>query len=48
MEKNVEEVTLGSVAIPRAKKFKYFGLIIQKKDDIDEGINHHIKVRRQN
>ena len=39
-----EEVTMGGVAIPRAKKFKYLGSIIEEKGDIDEDINQRIRV----
>ena len=31
-----EEVNMGGVAIPRAKKFRYLGSIIKEKGDIDE------------
>ena len=32
------------MAIPKVKKFKYLGSIIQQKGDIDEDINQCIKV----
>ena len=35
---------MGGVAIPRAEKFWYLGLIIEEKRDIDEDINQHIRV----
>jgi len=41
------EVTLGGEAIPRVDKFKYLGSIIEKRGDIDDDINHRIKVRWQ-
>jgi len=31
------------MAIPKVEKFKYLGLIIQQKGDIDEDINQRIK-----
>jgi len=39
-----DKVTIGSVAIPRIEKFRYLGLIIQEKEDIDEDVNQWIKV----
>lgn len=33
-----------SVAIQRVEQFRYLGSIIQDKEDIDEDINHRIKV----
>jgi len=35
---------MGGVAIPRVKKFRYLGLIIEEKGDIDKDINQHIRV----
>ena len=35
---------MGGVVIPRVEKFKYLGSIIEDKGDIDEDINHRIKV----
>jgi len=37
------EVTVGGVAVLRVEKFKYLGSIIEKKGDIDDNINHHIR-----
>jgi len=39
-----EIVTLGGVAVPRVEKFKYLGSIIEKNGDINEDINHQIRV----
>ena len=39
-----EIVTLGGVAVPRVEKFKYLGSIIEKNGDINEHINHRIRV----
>ena len=41
------KVTLGGEAIPKVDKFKYLGSIIEKKRNIDEDINHRIRVGRQ-
>lgn len=37
-------VTFGVLPISKVEKFKYLGLIIQEKGDIDEDINQYIKV----
>ena len=42
------EVTLDERSIPKVDKFKYLGSIIQQNGDIDENINHRIKVGWQN
>jgi len=47
VEGSGEEVTMDGVAIPKADKFKYLSSIIEEKGDIDEEINHHIRVRWQ-
>jgi len=39
-----EVVTMGGVAIPRVEKFKYLGSIIEQNIDINEDINHGIRV----
>ena len=39
-----DKMTIGGVVIPRVEKFKYLGLIIQARGDIDEDISHQIKV----
>ena len=39
-----EVVTMGGVAIPRVEKFKYLGSIIEQNIDINEDINHRIRV----
>jgi len=44
VERDGGEITMGGVVIPRVEKFKYLGLIIEDKGDIDEDINHRIKV----
>jgi len=44
VEGSGEEVTMGGVAIPRVEKFKYLGSIIKQKIDIDEDINHYIRL----
>ena len=38
------EVTIVGMEIPKVKKFKYLGSIIQQKGDIDEDINQRIKM----
>ena len=38
-------ITLDGQKIPIIKCFKYLGLIIQKKNEIYEDVNHKIKVR---
>ena len=43
-----EVVTIGEVVIPRATKFRYLGLIIEERRDIDEDINHRIRAGWQN
>jgi len=42
-----DEVVLGGVGTPTVEKFKYLGLIIQEKGDIDDDVNHRIKMGRQ-
>ena len=37
-------VTIDGMMIPKVETFKYLGLIIQQKGDIDEDINQRIKV----
>ena len=44
MEGDGGEVTLGGEAIPRVDKFKYLGSIIEKRGDINDDINHCIRV----
>ena len=39
VERNGGEVTMGGVVILRVEKFKYLGLIVDEKGDIDEDIN---------
>jgi len=38
------EVTLDGMKIPKVDKFRYLGSIIQQNGDIDEDVNHRIKV----
>jgi len=38
------EVTINGMIIPKVENFKYPGSIIQQKENIDDDINHHIKV----
>jgi len=38
------EVIIDRVVIPRVEKFKHLGLILEERGDIDDDINHHIKV----
>ena len=38
------EVNIDGMAIPNVEKFKYLGSIIQYNGDIDEDINHRIKM----
>jgi len=38
------EVTMDGVVIPRVEKFKYLGLTIEKRGDIDVDINYRIRV----
>ena len=45
VERDDEEVTMGGVVIPKVGKFKYLGSIVEEKGDIDEDINHRIRVR---
>jgi len=47
VERDEGELTMGGVAIPRVEKFKYSGSIVEEKRDIDEDINHQIKVEWQ-
>jgi len=42
------EVTMNRVVIPQAEKYKYSGLIVKEKGDIDEDINHRIRVDGKN
>jgi len=35
---------MGVVVIPRVKKFKYLGSIVEEKGDIDDDIKHRIRV----
>ena len=35
---------MGGVVIPRVEKFKYLGSIVEEKGDINEDINHCIRV----
>ena len=44
MEGDGGEVTLGGEAIPKVDKFTYLGSIIEKRGDIDDDINHLIRV----
>ena len=44
VESDGGEVTLGGVLIPRVEKFKYLGSIMEEKGDVDEDINHRIRV----
>jgi len=39
------EVTIEGAIIPRVERFRYLGSIIQGNGEIDEDINHRIKVR---
>ena len=41
------EITMGGVVIPRVEKFKYLGSIVEQRGNIDEDINHRIRVGRQ-
>jgi len=41
------EVAIEGVIIPRVERFKYLGSIIQGNGEIDEDINHRIKVGLQ-
>jgi len=43
VESDDGEVTVGGVAVPRVKKFKYLESIVEEKGDIDEDIRHHIR-----
>ena len=38
------EITLGGEAIPKVDKFKYLRSIIEKRRDMDDDINHRIRV----
>jgi len=38
-----EKVTIGEVVVPRVRKFRYWGSIIEERGDIDEDINHRIR-----
>jgi len=42
-----EVVTMDVVATPRVEKFKYLGSIIEQNGDINDDINHRIRVGRQ-
>ena len=44
VERDGREVTVGGVVVPRVEKFKYLGSIIEERGDIDEDINHRIRV----
>ena len=44
VERDEGELTMGGVVIPRVEKFKYLGSIVEEKGDIDEDINHRIRV----
>ena len=35
---------MGGVVIPRVEKFKYLGSIVEQRGDINEDINHRIRV----
>ena len=41
------EVAVEDAVIPRVERFRYLGSIIQENGEIDEDINHRIKVRWQ-
>jgi len=34
---------MDGVVIPRVEKFKYLGLVIEKRGDIDQDINDHVR-----
>ena len=38
------EVAIEGASIPRVERFRYLGSIIQENGEIDEDINHRIKV----
>ena len=38
------EVAIEGAVIPRVERFRYLGSIIQENGEIDENINHQIKV----
>jgi len=38
------EIAIESVIIPRVERFRYLGSLIQESGEIDEDINHRIKV----
>ena len=38
------EVAIEGAIIPRVERFRYLGSLIQKSGEIDEDINHRIKV----
>ena len=42
------EVAIEGTIIPRVERFRYLGSIIQGNVEIDEDINHRIKVGWQN
>jgi len=44
VESDGGEITIGGVVIPRVEKFKYLGSIVEEKRDIDEDINHSVRV----
>jgi len=44
VERGGGEISMGGVVIPRVEKFKYLGSIMEEKGDIDEDINHRIRV----
>ena len=39
-----EVVTMGRLVIPRVGKFEYLGLIIEQNKDINEDVNHRIRL----
>jgi len=43
VERDSGEVTMGGVVVPRVKKFKYLGSIVEERGDIDEDISHYIR-----
>jgi len=43
LEKDGGEVTMSGVVVPSVEKFKYLGLIVEERKDIDEDISHHIR-----
>ena len=43
IERDDGEVTIGGVVVPQVEKFKYSGLIIEERGDINEDIIHRIR-----